>query len=52
VWKENEVVAARLSKEMLPVEDIWEGREFTRWNNPLPLLVANNPNRIPALDYP
>ncbi|KAK2008589.1 putative dipeptidase [Colletotrichum eremochloae] len=52
VWAENEKVAARLSHEMLPVEDVWEGRVFTRWNNPLPVLIPNNPNRVAALDYP
>ncbi|KAK8038219.1 dipeptidase 1 [Apiospora phragmitis] len=52
VWAENEKVAVRLSREMLPVEEVWEGRLFTRWNNPLPLLIPNNPNRVAALDYP
>ncbi|KAL1861100.1 hypothetical protein Plec18170_001615 [Paecilomyces lecythidis] len=51
VWHENENVAARLSSQMQPVEDVWEGRKFARWNNPLPLMVPGNPNRIPAADY-
>ncbi|KAH7025155.1 microsomal dipeptidase [Microdochium trichocladiopsis] len=52
VWAENERVAARLSREIMPVEDVWKGRLFTRWNNPLPRLIPDNPNRIAATDYP
>ncbi|KPM46538.1 putative dipeptidase [Neonectria ditissima] len=52
VWRENEQVAARLSAQMQPVEDVWVGRRFLRWNNPLPFMIPNNPNRIAAADYP
>lgn len=51
VWKENERVASRLSAQIQPVEDVWVGRRFLRWNNPLPFMIPNNPNRIPAADY-
>ncbi|EON98392.1 putative microsomal dipeptidase protein [Phaeoacremonium minimum UCRPA7] len=52
VWRQNEEVAARLAPQMLPVEDVWAGRKFLRWNNPLPLMIPNNPNRVAAVDYP
>ncbi|KAH8680320.1 dipeptidyl aminopeptidase [Ilyonectria robusta] len=52
VWSENEKVAAQLSAQIRPVEDVWVGRRFLRWNNPLPFMIPNNPNRIAAADYP
>ncbi|KAH7322453.1 dipeptidyl aminopeptidase [Stachybotrys elegans] len=51
VWRQNEKVAAELSRTTLPVEDVWEGRKFLRWNNPLPHIIPNNPKRVPAADY-
>lgn len=51
VWKENERVAKSLAHE-LPVEDVWEGRRWTRWNNPLPIMIEGNTERIAAKDYP
>ncbi|KEY74646.1 hypothetical protein S7711_08413 [Stachybotrys chartarum IBT 7711] len=51
VWRVNERVAEQLSAQIQPVEDIWEGRKFLRWNNPLPLMIPGNPNRVPAADY-
>ncbi|KAI1499747.1 dipeptidyl aminopeptidase [Biscogniauxia marginata] len=50
VWRENERVAATLLDE-LPVEEVWEDRKWTRWNNPLPVLIPGNPNRVRAADY-
>ncbi|KAH8881098.1 dipeptidyl aminopeptidase [Thozetella sp. PMI_491] len=50
--EQNEKVAAALSAEIQPVEEFWEGRKWTRWNNPLPRMIPGNPNRIPAVDYP
>lgn len=52
VWSENERVATQLSAQIRPVEDVWVGRRFLRWNNPLPFMIPNNPRRIPAADYP
>lgn len=51
VWGENEKIAVQLSARMQPVEDIWDGRQFMRWNNPLPVLIPGNPNRVAAVDY-
>ncbi|KAK7757286.1 hypothetical protein SLS62_000836 [Diatrype stigma] len=51
VWQENEDVAAVLSAQEAPAEDNWEGRKWTRWNNPLPIMIPENPNRIRAVDY-
>lgn len=51
VWKENEQIAKSLVHE-LPVEDVWEGRRWTRWNNPLPIMIEGNRERIAAKDYP
>lgn len=50
VWAENERNAKRLADE-LPVEEVWEGRSWSRWNNPLPNMIPDNPDRIPARDY-
>ncbi|KAI0598914.1 dipeptidyl aminopeptidase [Biscogniauxia sp. FL1348] len=50
VWRENERVAATLVDE-LPAEDVWEHRKWSRWNNPLPVMIPGNPNRIRAADY-
>ncbi|KAI0017011.1 dipeptidyl aminopeptidase [Xylariomycetidae sp. FL0641] len=50
VWHENEHVARTLADE-LPVEEVWEERQWTRWNNPLPIMIPGNPNRIRAADY-
>ncbi|KAI1637560.1 dipeptidyl aminopeptidase [Biscogniauxia mediterranea] len=50
VWRENERVAATLVDE-LPAEDVWEDRKWSRWNNPLPVMIPGNPNRIHAADY-
>ncbi|KAH6879536.1 dipeptidyl aminopeptidase [Thelonectria olida] len=52
VWRENEIMAERLSADILPVEDMWEGRKFSRWNNPLPIMIPGNVNRVAATDYP
>jgi membrane dipeptidase len=51
VWRANEEVARSLTFE-LPVEDVWEGRRWTRWNNPLPVMIEGNPERIAAKDFP
>ncbi|KAK5094664.1 hypothetical protein LTS08_008520 [Lithohypha guttulata] len=50
VWKQNEI-NARALKDELPAEDVWEGRHWTRWNNPLPLMIPGNTERIRAADY-
>ncbi|GAB7353468.1 hypothetical protein MBLNU459_g3924t4 [Dothideomycetes sp. NU459] len=50
VWKENEDVARSLIHEK-PVESVWDGRIFSRWNNPLPVMIIGNRNRVVAKDY-
>lgn len=46
VWEKNEEVASRLSAQIKPVEAVWEGRTwFSKWNNWLPRMFPNNPNR-------
>lgn len=50
VWRQNEINAARVH-EKLPVEDVWEGRSWSRWNNPLPVMIPGNPERVVAKDY-
>ncbi|KAK4940306.1 hypothetical protein LTR10_019522 [Elasticomyces elasticus] len=51
VWRENEVNAHVFRKE-LPVEDVWEGRRWTRWDNGLPIMIPGNPERITAKNHP
>jgi membrane dipeptidase len=53
VWRENEVVAARLQAKtsLKPVETVWEGREFTRWDNPLPFMILGNSHRIRSENF-
>ncbi|KIV94263.1 hypothetical protein PV10_02047 [Exophiala mesophila] len=51
VWKQNEINAEALQSE-LPVEDVWEGRRWTRWNNALPMMIPGNTERIEAKDFP
>ncbi|KAJ6036303.1 hypothetical protein N7540_000582 [Penicillium herquei] len=50
-WRQNESNAELFSKER-PVEAVWEGRSWTRWNNPLPIMIPGNPDRVAAEDYP
>ncbi|KAI1628917.1 putative dipeptidase [Exophiala viscosa] len=50
-WRQNEVNAKRFSKE-LPVEDVWEGRRWTRWDNGLPIMIPGNPDRIAGKNHP
>ena len=51
VWRQNEVNAGRLAAIEKPVESFWKGRRWSRWNNPLPTMIPDNPNRITAKDY-
>ncbi|RDW89286.1 dipeptidase-7 [Coleophoma cylindrospora] len=52
VWAENEKVAERLQGDgMLPVEEVWDGRKWSRWDNPLPVMIPGNPDRIRAENY-
>lgn len=51
VWAENERNAKLIAAELLPVEEVWEGRSWSRWNNPLPNMIPDNPDRIAARDY-
>ncbi|KAJ5740677.1 hypothetical protein N7493_000549 [Penicillium malachiteum] len=50
-WRQNGRNAETFSEEW-PVEAVWEGRSWTRWNNPLPMMIPGNPDRIAAEDYP
>ncbi|KUI53332.1 hypothetical protein VP1G_00776 [Cytospora mali] len=46
VWRQNEEIAAKLSADIKPVEDVWEGRTwFSAWNDALPRMIPGNPNR-------
>lgn len=46
VWRHNEEVSAKLSAEMKPVEEVWEGRTwFSAWNHDVPMMVPGNTNR-------
>jgi hypothetical protein len=53
VWRENEIIAMRVQnlEGKKPIEDVWEGRRWTRWNNPLPVMIEGNRERIRARDY-
>lgn len=52
VWRENEINAAAFSAAgELPVEDVWMERRWSRWDNPLPLMIPGNKNRIKAASY-
>ncbi|KAF8858685.1 dipeptidyl aminopeptidase [Acephala macrosclerotiorum] len=53
VWAQNEEVAARLQHidQVKPVEDVWDGRKWTRWDNPLPVMIPGNLDRIRAQNY-
>ncbi|KAI1339427.1 dipeptidyl aminopeptidase [Xylariaceae sp. FL0016] len=50
VWRENERIAATLL-DVMPVEDVWKDRKWARWNNPLPVMIPGNPDRVRAADY-
>ncbi|ROV97368.1 hypothetical protein VMCG_06861 [Cytospora schulzeri] len=46
VWGKNEKIAAKLSTDIKPVEDVWEGRKwFSTENHFVPMMVPGNPNR-------
>ncbi len=52
VWRQNEENAARIQgKGTKPVEAVWTGRRWTRWDNPLPVMIPGNPDRIRAEHY-
>lgn len=40
VWRENEVISAKIREEVKPVESFWEGRAQPTWDGPLPSLKA------------
>ena len=52
VWNQNEINAKAYGKKMLPVEHVWEGRRYSRWNNPLPIMIHGNEDRVRAKDFP
>lgn len=53
VWAENKAVAKRLQdvdgKNL--VEEVWEGRRWSRWDNALPVMFPGNLDRIKAKNY-
>lgn len=52
VWRDNEINAAAFAAAgELPVEDIWMERRWSRWDNPLPLMIPSNKKRIKAANY-
>ncbi|KAI9737836.1 MAG: hypothetical protein M1834_009205 [Cirrosporium novae-zelandiae] len=52
-WHQNEINAVKLQKVMgkKPVEEVWEGRRWGRWNNGLPVMIPGNKDRIRGKDY-
>ncbi|TVY36611.1 putative dipeptidase [Lachnellula subtilissima] len=52
VWRDNEMNAAAFEAAgELPVEDVWVERRFSRWDNPLPLMLPGNKKRVKAENY-
>lgn len=52
VWRQNEINAAAFAiAGELAVEDIWIERRWTRWDNPLPIMIPGNKHRIQAANY-
>lgn len=52
VWRENEINAEMFSAAgELPVEDVWSGRKWSRWDNPLPIMLPGNKKRVKAENY-
>lgn len=52
VWRENEMNAAAFEAAgELPVEDVWVERRFSRWDNPLPVMLPGNKKRVQAEHY-
>ncbi|TVY34787.1 putative dipeptidase [Lachnellula occidentalis] len=52
VWRDNEMNAAAFEAAgELPVEDVWAERRFSRWDNPLPLMLPGNKKRVKAENY-
>ncbi|PVH89414.1 hypothetical protein DL98DRAFT_543767 [Cadophora sp. DSE1049] len=52
VWKSNEINAASFAAAgELPTEDVWSGRKWTRWDNPLPLMLPGNKKRVKAENF-
>jgi hypothetical protein len=52
-WAGNEVVAKRLQDidGNKPVEEVWQGRRRSRWDNASPVMFPGNPDRITAKNY-
>jgi membrane dipeptidase len=52
VWQENEINAAAFEAAgEKPVEDVWVERRWSRWDNPLPLMLPGNKKRVKAENY-
>ncbi|TVY13468.1 putative dipeptidase [Lachnellula arida] len=52
VWRDNEINAAAFEAAgELPVEDVWVERRFSRWDNPLPVMLPGNKKRVQAEHY-
>ncbi|TVY81206.1 putative dipeptidase [Lachnellula suecica] len=51
-WRQNEVNAAAFEAAgEKPVEDVWNERRWSRWDNALPLMLPGNTKRIKAENY-
>jgi len=52
VWRGNEINAAAFEAagERLR-EDVWVERRWSRWDNPLPLMLPGNKKRVKAENY-
>ena len=52
VWQENEMNAAAFDAAgEKPLEDVWVERRWSRWDNPLPLMLPGNKKRVKAENH-
>lgn len=52
VWRQNEINAESFKAAgELPVEDVWSERRWSRWDNPLPLMLPGNKKRVKSENY-
>tara|TARA_R110002060_G_scaffold15451_3_gene21545 strand:- start:68 stop:400 length:333 start_codon:yes stop_codon:yes gene_type:complete len=52
VWRTNEINAESLAAAgELPIEDVWGGRKWSRWDNPLPIMLPGNKKRVKAENF-
>jgi len=52
VWRQNEINAGQIqARGVKPIEAVWAGRRWSRWDNALPVMFPGNPERIQAEHY-